>query len=86
MFVPKSIITHDRSKSAELYSKRTWKDLASQKQFFDELAHKLSIKQPEDWYNVKVKDVIQHKGGGVLKHFNQSLYQGMRDSIERHHL
>jgi len=50
-----------------------WRDLDNQKNFFDELATKLNIRNWRDWYEHSENDIIRFGGGGILSHHNQSL-------------
>jgi hypothetical protein len=56
-------------------SARYWHDILHQKVFFDQLAVKLHIQRPEDWYGVSTKTVME-KGGTFLSQYNNSLVQG----------
>ncbi len=54
---------------------RTW-TMQEQKIFFDELARKLNIKSPGDWYNVRQTDLIKNGGRSILYRHNNSLIAG----------
>jgi hypothetical protein len=53
-----------------------WKDKANQKSFFDQLAIKWNIKNPEDWNKFTTKDVLREGGGFIVTYYNESLRQG----------
>jgi hypothetical protein len=46
-----------------------WSDLKNQRSFFDALAIKLNIKQPEDWNKVAVATVVAEGGHFVQNHY-----------------
>jgi hypothetical protein len=48
-----------------------WKDIKVQRQFFDQLASKLHIRQPQDWFRVTCKTVLNEGG-----HFVRNFYKG----------
>jgi hypothetical protein len=53
-----------------------WKDKQLQKKFFDQLATKWNIQQPEDWHKV-TKDMILNEGGTFLStYYNGSVQRG----------
>jgi hypothetical protein len=53
-----------------------WENLKNQKIFFDQLAVKLNIQKPEDWYMV-TNQVIRYHGGHFLsKYYKNSLIAG----------
>jgi hypothetical protein len=45
---------------------RYWHDVGNQRKFFDELAIKLNIKEPSDWYKVIISDVVKNGGGALM--------------------
>jgi hypothetical protein len=49
-----------------------WRDLQNQRTFFNQLAVKLNIQHPEDWYKVHKKTVINFGGTFI----DSSLYGG----------
>ena len=55
-----------------------WKDLNNQRKFFDDLAVKLHITKPEDWYSVSTKTLLEHDGS-FIKTYYGSLIQGTGD-------
>jgi hypothetical protein len=54
-----------------------WDDLYNQKAFFDELAIRLNIKKPEDWYSVSVEKVMKMGGSFIHKRYNGSLMRAL---------
>jgi hypothetical protein len=54
-----------------------WNIKSNQRIFFDQLAVKLNIKQPEDWQFVSAKKVIQLGGWFVESDYNGSLSKGI---------
>jgi hypothetical protein len=55
-----------------------WQDIVHQRKFFDQLAIKLQIQKPEDWYNVHWKTVVNEGGSFVARYYNASLVQGTK--------
>jgi hypothetical protein len=55
-----------------------WQDLNNQRTFFDQLAIVLNLRQPEDWYNVQLKTVIEKGGSFVVRQYGSSLIKGKR--------
>jgi hypothetical protein len=51
-------------------------DVKSQREFFDNLAVQLGVKNHEDWATVAVKNVVDNGGYFVNSHYNGSLIQG----------
>jgi len=43
-----------------------WKEKSNRKSFFDWLFKELNLQRMENWYSVKVRQVIDHGGGGML--------------------
>jgi hypothetical protein len=56
----------------EYKPKGYWKDKRNQQQFLDQLAVKLNIRKPEDWYRVTSKRALEEEGG----HFIRDYYSG----------
>ena len=56
--------------------KRYWADIRNQKDFFDNLAIKLNIQKPEDWYRVTSKMVVDEGGTFVSNNYGGSLIRG----------
>jgi hypothetical protein len=50
--------------------------MATQRAFFDKLAKKFNIQQPEDWYKISVRMVLEEKGTFITKYYNGSLTNG----------
>ena len=56
----------------------SWKDINSQKQFFDSFAKENGIVQAEDWYQVKISDVEKKGGSWILnKYYGGSLVKAL---------
>src|SRR4051812_22787243 len=49
-----------------------WKSLSNQRQFFDELSHKLNLNGLECWYKITTDEIHSRGGGGLLN----SVYGG----------
>eukprot|EP01118_Nematostelium_gracile_P009093 TRINITY_DN3048_c0_g1_i1.p2 TRINITY_DN3048_c0_g1~~TRINITY_DN3048_c0_g1_i1.p2 ORF type:complete len:336 (+),score=65.90 TRINITY_DN3048_c0_g1_i1:28-1035(+) len=47
--------------------KGTWDSIESQREFLNQLAKQLNIKQMEDWYNVTKPQIHENGGGGLLR-------------------
>jgi len=51
-------------------------DPANHKDFFDELANRIGILQPSDWYKLRKEDIYAHGGKKLLQRFyHNSLYK-----------
>jgi hypothetical protein len=53
-----------------------WHNIENQRQFFDNLANQLDVKQPGDWQSVTVRDVVKMGGGFIKSHYSGSLIKG----------
>jgi hypothetical protein len=53
-----------------------WKDIKHQRSFFDQLAAKLNIQKPEDWYTVHLVTVLKEGGSFVKEYYNGSIIKG----------
>jgi hypothetical protein len=53
-----------------------WTSLATQRQFFDQLALKLGIKKQEDWYKITREQVEANGGRGLLNRYGFALDRG----------
>jgi hypothetical protein len=53
-----------------------WKDMANQKEFFDQLAIKWNIQKPEDWNKVTTTMVVREKGDFINRYYKGSLQRG----------
>jgi hypothetical protein len=54
-----------------------WKDIHHQRTFFEQLANKLGITKPTDWYSITNMDIIAHGGSGLLsRYYGNSLRKG----------
>jgi len=55
-----------------------WGEVSAQRQLFEEIGRKLRIKHFTDWYNVTLKEIIQHGGGTVvIGHYKSSHIQAL---------
>eukprot|EP01114_Cavostelium_apophysatum_P010240 TRINITY_DN23747_c0_g1_i1.p1 TRINITY_DN23747_c0_g1~~TRINITY_DN23747_c0_g1_i1.p1 ORF type:complete len:212 (-),score=32.79 TRINITY_DN23747_c0_g1_i1:90-725(-) len=57
----------------ERFPPNYWQNIKNQRQFMDELALKLDIKQPSDWGCVQQKTVNESYGSGLLSEYGNSL-------------
>jgi hypothetical protein len=55
-----------------------WKDMANQRLFFDQLAHKLNIQKPEDWAAVSSKTILDEGGAFVNRYYKSSVVNGTK--------
>jgi len=57
-----------------------WKSLSNQREYFDNLAKKLDIKEPDDWYYISVRQIEKQFGGrGILnRYYNGSLIKALQ--------
>jgi hypothetical protein len=53
-----------------------WKDKSHQREFFDQLALKLNIKNPEEWHSILRKDVTLNGGQFIVDHYGGSVLKG----------
>jgi hypothetical protein len=53
-----------------------WKDVRHQRQFFDQLASKLNIQRPEQWYTVKWDTILEAGGTFVSNYYKGSVTKG----------
>jgi hypothetical protein len=58
-----------------------WKDKENQKAFLDQLAIKLNIQKPEDWYKVTSQLVLEKGGSFLAKYYNYSLIRGNNTTL-----
>jgi hypothetical protein len=50
-----------------------WHDIRNQRHFLDNLAKRLSVSSPQDWYRYTVKDIQKNGGSSLLKLYKNSL-------------
>jgi hypothetical protein len=53
-----------------------WNRIQNQRQFFDNLAIKMNIKRPEDWYRVTRQTVLDEGGNFIVRHYRGSHLRG----------
>jgi hypothetical protein len=53
-----------------------WKHISNQKLFFDQLAIKLNIQQPEDWYRVSKATILREGGQFIVNYYSSSPIKG----------
>lgn len=70
--------------------KGTWASLHTQRQFLDQLASTFGIQRyitqyniqqkcsMEDWYSIEQRDILKHKGRGLLSYYGGSLSKALR--------
>jgi hypothetical protein len=46
-----------------------WRQRANRRRYLDWLGQQLGFRRPEDWKRLQVADVLNHRGKGLLKHF-----------------
>ncbi len=56
-----------------------WDNPANRRRYLDWLGQHLGFRHPEDWYRLGNRDVIQHHGHGLVKHFHYSLPAVLQD-------
>lgn len=59
--------------------KGQWGSWENRRQFMEEVAAKKHIRHAVDWATVRVKDVVALGGGGLLKHYNDSVIAAVID-------
>jgi hypothetical protein len=52
-----------------------WAEWTVQKDFMDQLATKMQIKKPEDWYKVSSDNIKRNGGAGLVDFYDGSLYK-----------
>jgi hypothetical protein len=57
-----------------------WQDISHQRTFFENLASKLNIQKPEDWYKVSIETFVQHGGAFVNNYYQGSLVRGISEA------
>jgi len=50
----------------------------NQREFFDEIKKKLDVKNPMDWMNVTVDDILRNGGWGLLSRYGGSLQRALK--------
>ena len=66
------------------------KDVYNQRLFFDQLAGKLNVKNPEDWLEVQSKVVLKEGGNFLNSYYGGSIIRGTKIieillEIQEHH-
>jgi hypothetical protein len=61
-----------------------WKDIDSQRAFFDQLAIKLNIQKLDQWYTVRASTVINAGGYFLNRYYNGSMIEGKKISVKTH--
>ena len=69
--------------------------MENQRRLFDSLSQRFAIQQLEDWYSIRVLDVkdnggaglLPHYGGSLIKHYNRYTQTtiGMKGDFMRQH-
>lgn len=55
-----------------------WSNFQNQRQFLDDLALKLGIKEKKDWGSISTKVITANGGRTLLNHHNGSLYRALK--------
>ncbi len=63
-----------------------WDNTANQRSYLDWLASQLNITKAEDWYSVKVSDVVTRRGGSLLSRYGGSLSKALMHNYPEHKL
>jgi hypothetical protein len=86
----KTIYGYERTIERKVVSHRTskWDDTANQRSFFDQLAVKLNVKKPEDWYSVGLETICKNGGSFIMTRYKgrSKLTQGMNFNQVRFHI
>ena len=59
-----------------------WKDIATRRQFFDNLAREWGFKSLDDWYQVPTTRIVKYGGRSVLDYHEGSLAKGTDLTID----
>ena len=54
------------SSPIQFMNRTVWSDLNKQRSFLDRVGKYLQVKQLEDWYHIKARDLIRHRGAHSL--------------------
>jgi hypothetical protein len=54
-----------------------WKDIKNQRYFFDQLAVKLNVRNPEEWVSIPSKKIFEEGGSFISKYYGSSISQGV---------
>lgn len=54
-----------------------WKDHHNQIAFFDSLAKEHNITKPDEWSKIRIKDILNKGGSGLIKKHNNSLFASL---------
>jgi len=61
-----------------------WKQFAKPREYFDELSKILNLKTYEDWYQVKVSDIEEYGGDGLLSNYGNSPVKALTTAYPEH--
>jgi hypothetical protein len=53
-----------------------WKDITNQRKFMDELAVKLGVSQPDDWYKIRFSVIAKSAPSIIGPYYRGSVIQG----------
>ena len=60
-------------------SKNFWSNIENQRKYFNWLSNQLNIKSNEDWYNIKIEQIISLYSSSLLnKYYDGSLYLALK--------
>ena len=64
-------------------TKGFWEDLSNQRLFMDYIGKQLEVKTFQDWYSVKVIDVLKKGGRSLLDRYERKSFQSFGKHISR---
>src|SRR4051812_9121245 len=74
----------DLSDGHSVAHRNYWKDIKNQRKFLEKLGAQLKIRTLDDWNQIKIKDVIDNGGSGLLSHYGGSLQKALKFIYPEH--
>lgn len=65
-------------------SRTSWENIEAHKECFDRIMNNLGYNCMDDWYNVTHSDIVKHRGGGLLLHYNNSPSSALQNIYPEH--
>lgn len=61
-----------------------WKDEQNHRLFFDWFASQYNITKPEDWYNIKLEDIVREGGSSLIQLYQKNLFVALSTIYPEH--
>ncbi len=58
-------------------SRSFWEDLSNQRRYLDQVAQELNISTVQDWYRVRMVDILSQHGHGLMNYYQRSLIHAL---------